>query len=291
MTLSVIPQWRALLMRIRGTMELLILGTAAAEGWPAPFCLCDHCEEARRRGGVNIRGRAGALIDDDLKIDFGPDTLSQMQRTGRNLAHVKTILFTHQHSDHVAASELHWMVPTFTRTPPGQVEVWGNEATLTKIRDGVALPRVMESLDLHAIKGGDAFTTWQGDEVLAMPADHVEGAMVFRIKRGGKTIFYGNDSGLYPQPTLESLADGTELDIALFDCTSGGQETSNRNHMAVSGVIQMAGHLRKVGAITDKTRAVATHFSHNGGILHEELVQRFLPHRIEVAFDGMVIKV
>jgi phosphoribosyl 1,2-cyclic phosphate phosphodiesterase len=272
-------------------MELLILGTAAAEGWPAPFCLCPHCEEARRRGGINLRSRPGALFDDDLKIDFGPDTLLQMQRTGRNLAHVKTILFTHQHSDHVAPSELHWMVPSFTRTPPGKVEVWGNAATIDKIREQVGVPKLMEMLDLHTIAAGDAFQTAQGDKVLAMPADHVEGAMLFRIQRGDKVVFYGHDSGLYLPPTLEALADGTKLDIALFDCTSGGQKTNNRNHMAIDGVIQMAGKLREFGAIHDQTRAIATHFSHNGGVLHEELVRAFLPHRIEVAYDGMLIEV
>lgn len=28
-------------------MKLLYLGTAAAEGWPAPFCQCDNCKAAR----------------------------------------------------------------------------------------------------------------------------------------------------------------------------------------------------------------------------------------------------
>jgi phosphoribosyl 1,2-cyclic phosphate phosphodiesterase len=273
-------------------MELLILGTAAAEGWPAPFCLCDNCQEARRRGEANIRGRAGALIDDDLKIDFGPDTLSQMLRTGRTLAKIKTLLFTHQHADHVVASELLWIVRPYTQTPPERIETWGNEAVLKKIGEAFgSMPNAPTNLDLHAIHAGQSFRTGQGDEVLALPADHVEGAVVLRIKRGGKTLFYGHDSGLYPQPTLDALGDGTKLDIALFDCTCGGLKTANRGHMDTGGVIQMVEHLRKTGAITDRTRAIATHFSHNGGLLHEELVQTFLPHRIEVAFDGMVVKV
>ena len=36
---------------------------------------------------------------------------------------------------------------------------------------------------------------------------------------------------------------------------------------------------------------VATHFSHNGKLGHEELTRAFLPHGIEVAFDGMMIEV
>ena len=105
-------------------MELVLLGTAAAEGWPGPFCLCEACEEARKRRGPNVRSRSGALVDDELKIDFSPDTVSQLQRTGRNLSRVKTILFTHQHSDHVVASEMEWCVTPFTLTPPAwKIEV------------------------------------------------------------------------------------------------------------------------------------------------------------------------
>jgi phosphoribosyl 1,2-cyclic phosphate phosphodiesterase len=48
---------------------------------------------------------------------------------------------------------------------------------------------------------------------------------------------------------------------------------------------------RRRGAITDSTRVIATHFLHNGGLLHEELIQTLLPHGIEVTFDGMVVRV
>ena len=53
-------------------MKIQILGTAAAEGWPALFCNCEACRRAREKGGKNIRTRAGTLIDDQLLIDFRP---------------------------------------------------------------------------------------------------------------------------------------------------------------------------------------------------------------------------
>lgn len=270
-------------------MEMCLLGTGAAEGWPAPFCLCEACNEARRRGGPNIRLRSGALVDDDLKIDYGPDTVAQLQKSGRHLANLRTILFTHQHDDHVVPSELQFIHPTFTNTPPTNVDVYGNDQVIAAL----TTPILAETtLRLHTFQAGDRFTTVNGDEVLALPADHVEGACVLRIRRpDGKTLFYGHDSGLYPEATLDGLSDGVTLDVALFDCTSGGQKTDNRGHMGVSGVVQMAEELRRRGAITEKTRCIATHFSHNGWLLHEELVTTFLPHGIEVAFDGMVVRV
>ncbi len=273
-------------------MEILLLGTAAAEGWPAPFCVCDSCQEARRRGGLNLRGRSGALIDDVLKIDFGPDTLGQMQRTGRHLASLRTIVFTHQHSDHVAASELQWMVKPFSMTPPPKIEICGNSQVLELLRHAwVDVPERAESMVLRRVEAGDRFITGNGEEVWALAADHAQGAIVLRIRRNGKTLFYGHDSGCYPPATLDALSDEIVLDAVILDCTSGGLRTPNRQHMGVDGVIRMVEELRRRGAIGDRTRTIATHFSHNGGMLHEELVRALLPHRIETAFDGMIVTV
>ncbi len=272
-------------------MELLLLGTAAAEGWPAPYCVCPHCEGARRRGGANLRSRSGALIDEDLKIDHNADTVLQMQRTGRSLAKVRTLLFTHQHSDHIVATEIQWASKPFTATPPAEpIAVYGNDEVMAMLQAAFPDP-AKRNLDLRPLAPLVPVTTPAGDEVLPLPADHAPGALLLRITRGGKTVFYGHDSGLYPPATLDALAQGPTLDLALLDCTYGGQASGNRGHMGVGGVVQMTEELRRRGAITDGTRVIATHFSHNGGLLHEELVLAFLPHGIEVAFDGMVVRV
>ncbi len=270
-------------------VKLQVLGTAAAEGWPAPFCECEACQEARRRGGANLRSRSGALLDDDFKIDFSADTLCQMQRARRSLAQLRTLVFTHQHSDHVVPGELQWMWKPFTQTPFSQpLAIYGNAQVL-----GMLHPMLgsRDDVELFKLKPFRAATTPTGDTILPLPAQHVEGALVLRISRGDKHLFYGHDSGFYPPETLEALSDGTPLDIALFDCTNGGAFCDNKTHMGIDGVAHMARELRQRGAVTEKTRLIATHFSHNGGLLHEELVRACLPHGIEVAFDGMVLEV
>ena len=55
-------------------MKLTYLGTAASEGFPAVFCNCEFCQEARRLKGKNIRTRSQSLVNDDLLIDIPPDT-------------------------------------------------------------------------------------------------------------------------------------------------------------------------------------------------------------------------
>ena len=272
-------------------MTIHLLGTGAAEGWPAPFCTCDACSAARRAGGRNIRTRSGAIIDDDLKVDYSADTTMQLQRDGRSLETIRTIVFTHQHSDHIVPTELGWMHPPFTNTPPLQpVAIYGSRQVVSLI-SAVMNDEGASGFVFHEMKAFEAVTTSTGDTILPLPADHVEGSFVLRITRPGGTIFYGHDSGLYPDATMDALADGTTLDVALLDCTNGRVTSSNRGHMGVDGVIRMAERLRERRAATDATRIVATHFSHNGMALHEELEELFGPHGVETAYDGMTITV
>jgi phosphoribosyl 1,2-cyclic phosphate phosphodiesterase len=269
-------------------MQLQLLGTAAAEGWPAPFCACDACQKARRRGGPNLRTRAGALLDDDFKIDYGPDTLMQLQRSGRCLQTLQTLVFTHQHSDHVAPKEMHWVISSFTNTPPPQIDVYAPEPVVEVLQRELG-PRFLAAYDIHALTPLEPVTTRRGDAILPLPADHVAGAVTLLITRQNKKIFYGHDSGLYPAQTLDALEQAGPLDLILMDCTSGAQQTENRNHMSISGVIQMRDELQARGAITPQTRVVATHFSHNGKLSHEELLAHFTPLGIDVAYDGMTL--
>lgn len=273
-------------------MELTFFGTAAAEAWPAPFCRCPACQEARRRGGANLRSRTGALIDNDLKIDFSADTVMQMLRTGRDLTGVQTLLFSHQHSDHIVPTELQWASGPFTNTPPAQpIAVFGNAEVCRMVNDFCAGEDDMNLAVRPPLAPLVPAATPTGDTILPLPADHVEGALVLRISRAdGSVLFWGHDSGLYPEATLSALSDGVALSIAVFDCTYGGRASNNRGHMGIDGVVRMAEELRRRGAVTASTKLIATHFSHNGGWLHEELVAAFLPHGIQVAFDGMVVR-
>ncbi|MGC4045284.1 MAG: hypothetical protein QM758_15945 [Armatimonas sp.] len=181
-------------------MRLTIFGTAAAEAWPAPFCRCAACQEARKRGGPNLRSRAGAIIDDDLKIDFGPDTIMQLIRAGRDLCDLKTLVFTHQHSDHIVPTELEWSGGVFTNTPhTTPIDVYGNQEVHDLILGNNPDPSRRNLKLAEPMSAGKQVTTPNGDTILPLTADHVKGALVLRITRpDGKTIFWGHDSGLYP---------------------------------------------------------------------------------------------
>lgn len=54
-------------------MQLMFLGTAAANAYPEAFCRCANCEQARALGGTSLRKRSAALVNDDPLLDLGPD--------------------------------------------------------------------------------------------------------------------------------------------------------------------------------------------------------------------------
>ena len=273
-------------------MEVLFLGSAAAEGWPAPFCSCHGCREARKLGGKDIRSRAGALIDNVVKIDYGPDVVGQLQRVGRDLTSVSTLLFTHEHDDHCVPSELQFRQRGFvtddTVLPP--LTIYGNRHVLGKLKREHPDPAKLEASYGTMLEPFKTVRTADDTAVLPLPASHTEGALLLRIERAGKRLLWGHDTGLFPRETMKALA-GVPLDVAVFDCTYGPADTDQRNHMGFSGVLGTVADLRANGAVTPSTKLVATHFSHNGGMLHNELVEYFTPHGIIAAYDGMVIDV
>ena len=71
---------------IVAAVEVTVLGTGAADGWPNAFCECASCAVARGTG--EIRSQSSALVDDVLLLDCGPETLRQAVRAGRSLSRV-----------------------------------------------------------------------------------------------------------------------------------------------------------------------------------------------------------
>lgn len=275
-------------------MKMLLLGTAAADGWPGAYCDCPVCEYARQTGGPNLRSRSGALIDDDLKIDHSPDTVVHMQHAGRSMAKVRSIVFTHEHPDHLFAIELKRTMNVAKTAPQHPIQIYANNRVLTMIRNAFAEPPAFR-LDLQpALEPFRPVTIADsGTTILPLPATHCEDALLFRITRGGKSIFYGHDSGLYKPETLDALGKAGPLDVALLDCTHTIRtDVAFKHHMSIATAAQMVDELRTRGAVTDKTRLIATHFSpHSGATSHEELVKLLMPHRMEAAYDGMIVDV
>jgi len=273
-------------------MEILFLGTSAAEGWPGLFCTCEHCRRAARAGGRNVRTRPSILIDGAILVDPGPDLYHHVVTYGLRLAELRGILVTHAHLDHLSAGEFHFCTPPFAyRDLDPPIPIWGNAEVLEWVREGVRSTdddeiRKQLGFELNQARPGAPFEIGPYT-ITPLAADHdkTQQCLFYHFECDGKTYLQANDTGYFPEATWAWLAD-RRIDAVSLDCTNGILD-GRENHMGVSAVIDVVQRLRNQGQLAPSASAIATHFSHNGRLLHDELQAALNPHGIEPAYDGM----
>ncbi|GIP32309.1 MBL fold metallo-hydrolase [Paenibacillus sp. J2TS4] len=271
-------------------MKIHVLGTAAAEGFPSPHCKCTHCEKARKLGGRNIRTRSSVIIDDTIKIDYPADTLLHAFRDQIDLTVIEHLLFTHTHYDHFCPEDLHNRIEGYAHGFEHALKIYGNDLVIHKTRQ--VLPAHSKRLSYHrllpyhTIKLGEASVT-----PLLADHDRYETCYLYYIEKNGKHMLHGHDTGWFPEETWQWLQ-GKPIDLALLDCTNGQLTTSKReiNHMNVETVREVKRRLQEESNLGENSVVFATHFSHNCGLLHDDLVQIFQPDGIQVAYDGMIVQ-
>lgn len=272
-------------------MRIQILGTAAAEGWPAIFCDCDTCRRARAAGGPNIRSRASVQIDDIFKIDMPPDTYYHTVRHGLELWKLKYLFFTHSHGDHFAADEVEYLRSGFSHNLANSpVQVFGNPTVVNILK---ARAERVANLPI-TIRAATPFEPIRADHLTFTPilAAHAPGeqALNYVIQSDTAAVLYASDTGLYERATMQYLS-GCSFDLLIVECTQGTLDLPSKPHMGLSGVLELRQALTSAGATAPDTRCVITHFSHNMGKLHDEISAAANPEGIEVAYDGIVLEV
>lgn len=274
-------------------MNILFLGTAAAEGIPAPFCECDVCQRARRFGGRDVRRRTAALVNNDLLIDFGPDIVASAQQFGISLRDVQTLLVTHAHMDHWYPENLILRTATFRSTPVPPLRLFGPEIVTRFLTEDSTWSRRASaaSISVETVAPGQR---WQSGayRIVALPATHAgsDGALLYVIEREGKKLLYATDTGPLSEQAWSIVAREAPFDAVLMDETMGVWETwgEHQSLLTFSG-----DHQRFVdeGWLQKGAQFVAFHFSHQSNPSHEELVRRFEPHGVIVAYDGLTLRV
>lgn len=277
-------------------MKLQYLGTAASEGWPAPFCQCEHCRQARILKGKNIRSRQQALINQDLLLDFGPDTYYHTIRYGINLDLVHTVLLTHSHTDHFYAEEL------FQRAEPyafSQDErplcVYGNERCASMFSEAANGPEAPDRFDHYVhFQTVQAFSpiSTDGYEILPLKAVHDprENCLLYAIRcPDGKSLFYGHDTGAVCEETWDAIK-SWHFDLVSLDCTMGATPAC-ASHMGLADDSQVRKKMLALGCADSSTVFVATHFSHGGTPIHETLEKMAAAEGLLAAYDGMTFEI
>lgn len=280
-------------------MKIKYLGTAAYEGWPSIFCACDSCRRARAAQGKNLRSRSQALINDDLLLDFPPDTSSHVLRYGLDLSKLRHILITHTHSDHFYPEDL-------IMHANGCYSHYPEDAHLNLVGDIQMVEAYQKFLEEHPSEPKDNnlsvfeiphHTPMQLENytVTALHARHMshEDANVYVITDGKKTILYLHDTGRLAESEHEYLRDnGIHADLVSFDCTFGPKPSSQTSgHMGLVANIEQRDILRQNGVIDDATICVVNHFSHNGGMIYDEFAPYAKDFGFLVSYDGMELEI
>ena len=270
-------------------MKLTYLGTAAAEGFPGIFCNCEFCKNARKKGGKNIRTRSQSLINDDLLIDFPPDTYHHFLTNNIEGDRIKYLLITHAHHDHLYVEDFEMRGGAFSHNE--------REELLSIVAGGTAYAKLLalgkRKTELIKIEPFETLTLGEY-EITALPAKHGGGKIgaVNYVIKGDKTVLYLHDTGYPYEETFEFIRQrGFRFDLVSYDCTNVDIPISNEgNHMGIPNDVEVRERLREIGAVTDETVSVINHFSHNANPDHDHLTERASGEGFLVSYDGMSVE-
>lgn len=276
-------------------MKLKYLGTAAAEGWPAVFCNCDHCKRARKAGGQNIRTRSQSIINNDLLIDFPADTNHHMLKNNLDLSAVKYLIVTHSHIDHFAPLDLLMRSKSYYahNLTEEKLFMYSNESVLKKynkmLADYNGEPNdqniVSAFLPLYTPTKLGQYT------VTALKANHAPGqtAYIYLIDNGKSTLLYLHDTGrLYDEVYDYLIENNIKADLVSLDCTFGLLK-SGGGHLGLDSCQIERDKLIENGIADKNTRMIINHFSHNGKAIYDEMVPIAKKLGFDTSYDGMEV--
>ena len=267
-------------------MEILFCGTGAAEGFPALFCECETCNEARSLGGKERRSRAAYMLGERVRIDFGPDSNLHQYNYGLDFQKLEHLLMTHSHDDHWFPTDIGYRQKGFS-TVSKTLQVWGNDKVEKRFTEEVGMDWSKYFLEFHRVTPFAAIDLGEGLRAIPILAAHdrSEACLNYLLETEGKRVLLGHDTGWWDAETWDFLND-KPIDLLILDCTYGVRD-HDRNHMGGMALIRFREELRRRGAIASGAKSYATHFSHNCGSNHDELTAFFADHDFIAAYDGL----
>ena len=242
-------------------MELLLLGTGSADGWPNPWCICASCMWAR--GSGTVRTTTSVLLDRRVLIDCGPDAPRQADRAGVGLHDVRLVLLTHAHPDHVAPEA--FLARSWSHVSES-LHVLGPKSALDACRDWIG-PN--DPVTLDEVSPGDVIEV-EGYTVRVLAADHDVGrdqltrdAVLYDVTApDGTRLLHGCDTGPLPHDTVASMR-GAAYDVVLLEETFGSTYDHGTGHLDLATFPLQLAALREAGAVVDGTDVIAVHLSHH----------------------------
>ncbi|MBT8264908.1 MAG: MBL fold metallo-hydrolase [Bacteroidia bacterium] len=253
-------------------MKITFLGTGTSQGIPVigsthPVCLSQDKKDKRLRVSVLVEWNDYSYV-----IDCGPDFRYQMLRSKCNK--IDGILFTHEHSDHVAG--LDDIRPFVFRQ--GDLPIYGHKRVLEAIRTRFAYVFETENKypgapSVHEIEIKNA--PFQLGDIKVIPIDvNHNYVQVFGFRF--KDFAYITDAKTISDEEIKKLK---ELKVLVINAL---RQKPHHSHFNLEEALNFID-------LVKPERAYLTHISHHLGF-HEE-VQQSLPNNVFLAYDNLEITI
>lgn len=252
-------------------MRIRILGTTAGGGIPCPFCSCEVCTDAQKKG--ILLSRCCISVNDSVLIDFPNEIRYIMVKHQLDLNRIFHIFFTHSHGDHFNPMDLTLngsIKGTTSLSEEKPLEICGNKTVLQRIwRKDDPLCRLTE---LHPYEPREA----DGVTVTPIPANHDphEECFTFVISEGEKHLFYCTDSGYPAKDVLDRLKEWKFCGV-ICECTNG-LRPAPEGHMNLDKTDRLRRYFLENGLVRAETPWYLTHIYHKAytGEFLEQAAQR-----------------
>ncbi len=252
-------------------MKVTFLGTGTSQGVPVIACDCEVCssidfKDKRLRSAIHI-----ATDDLSIVVDIGPDFRQQVLQN--RITHLDAILLTHAHKDHTAGLD---DVRSFNFKQKMDMPVYAHTQVLEQIKLEFAyifaenkypgVPRVRPM----AIDN----TPFTISEQTITPIEVMHYKLpVFGFKLN--QFAYITDAKTISSEEKKKLQG---LDVLVLNAL---QHKPHISHLTLSEALELIEELKP-------KKAYLTHISHNLGLTRE--VEKTLPHHVQLAYDGLQIK-
>lgn len=275
-------------------MKIKYLGTAAYEGIPSLFCNCETCRKSMMLGGRNIRSRSQAIINDDLLIDFPPDTVMHFHKYGIDSSKIRNCIITHSHSDHFYLEDIQMVRRDYCHAKDGySITYHSGSSVFNSILEVKNNEKEKYSdMNVNLLEEGKTYKIGNY-EVMPLLANHDPRStpLIYAVSDGNKRILYANDTGLFFEKIWNDLIKLGHFDLVSLDCTGGLEKGWVEHHMCVETDMLIFNKMKELNLIDDSTIKVIHHFSHNGHSTYDELREYTKDLGIIVSYDGLEIKI
>lgn len=270
-------------------MELIFMGTGAAEGIPRIMCKCDHCREVRdiasqiekgallrKKDRLIIRKRSSILIKSgDLNILL--DTPPEIHQFFGDYAidNIFAIFLSHKHFDHI------WGFRDFEFWDGNLINIYTISSVIPLVRGFVGLKRdennerflfhkvySRQTIDLGSLK------------VTPFRLNHKVPTLGFLFEEKGKKLIHLSDSSW--ELSKWHIKRMEEADVVVLHTTSFDKPVSD--HMSVKDVLELNQRYKF-------KKIILSHLSHHN-LPHDSLVKELSNiSNIVVAYDGMRVSI